>query len=423
MLRGYDIVCVSSLDWDAHWTSKQQIMHRLAAANRVLYVEEPVTLLAPFKVPARWSRWKALAPRLRQEGPGLWVLTPPPLLPFGNLRPRVNKLNQTVLAAYIRWAERRLGFREAILWTYLPTSIALVHRLRASALVYHCVDEHSAFPGFVSPEVVRSYDAALASRADLVITTAENLRASRVHLNPRTFHVPNAADVAHFRRALDPDLDLPADIAALPGPRIGVIGVHDERLDEEAVEAIAAAHPEWSVVLVGPVRPGDVDEERLRRLPNVHFLGGRPLAELPAYLKALDVALIPYKLNELSRNIFPLKLYEYLAGGVPVVSAALPELTGFAGTIYLAATPADYPGLVARALAEDGPERRAARVELAARNTWDQRVETISGLVEDVLAAREPVARGGLRPAAAAADPGAGPTRPVGGTAPGEARS
>jgi glycosyltransferase involved in cell wall biosynthesis len=248
------------------------------------------------------------------------------------------------------------------------------------------VDEHSAFPGFVSPGVVRAYDDSLTARADLVITTAENLRASRSRLNPHTFHVPNAADVDLFRQALDPELSLPADLESIPRPRIGVIGVHDERLDTDAIEAIARADATWSVILVGPVRPGDVDQARLEALPNVHLLGGRPLAELPAYLKGLDVALIPYKLNELSRNIFPLKLYEYLAGGVPVVSAALPELAGFADEILLAASPQEYPALVARALAEDSPVRRAARVALAERNTWDHRVATISGLVEDMLA-------------------------------------
>ena len=389
VLRGRDIVCVSSLDWDAHWTSKQQIMHRLAATNRILYIEEPVTMLAPLKVRALWRRWRALIPRMRRVELGLWTLTPPPLLPFGNVRPVVNRLNQWWLAHYVRWAVRRLGFRGYLLWTYLPTSVALVDRLEPAALVYHCVDEHSAFPGFVDPEVVRAYDDALTRRADLVITTAENLRTPRSALNPHTYHVANAADVAHFGRALDPELPLPPDIAVIPQPRIGVIGVHDERLDEAAIEAIALADPAWQVVLVGPVREGDVDEARLRALPNVHLLGGKALAELPAYLKALDVALIPYKLNELSRNIFPLKLFEYLAGGVPVVSAALPELAPYTGMVALAARPEDYPALVSRALADlAGPGAAAARDErarLAADNTWDGRVEEISRLVEDML--------------------------------------
>jgi glycosyltransferase involved in cell wall biosynthesis len=384
-MRGRDIVCVSSLDWDAHWTSKQQIMHRLSAANRILYVEEPVTMLAPLKVPARWRRWSALRPSIEKRSPGLWTLTPPPLLPFGNMIPLVNRVNQAVLAAYIRTAVGRLGFSEYLLWSYLPTAVHLLGRLSPAAVLYHCVDEHSAFPGFVRPEVVKSYDDVLTARADLVVTTARNLRDSRLPLNPNTHHVPNAADVEHFKRALDPGLPEPADLAALPHPRIGVVGVHDERLDLEAIEALSRAEPGWRIVLIGPIQPGDVDEDRLRRLENVKLLGSKPVAELPAYLKGLDVALIPYRLNELSRNIFPLKLFEYLAAGLPVVASALPELEPYADTVGLASGAEEFPALVREALGGDGPYKRAARVRLAEVNTWEDRVEAISALVEETL--------------------------------------
>jgi glycosyltransferase involved in cell wall biosynthesis len=152
------------------------------------------------------------------------------------------------------------------------------------------------------------------------------------------------------------------------------------------LEALARADPSWHVVLVGPVQPGDVDESRLRAFPNVHLLGGRPVDDLPAYLGALDVGLIPYKLNELTKNIFPLKLYEYLASGLPVVAAALPELESFGDVVRLAAGPAEYPGLVRTALAEDDPEARRKRASQAAGESWDKRVEEISTLVEEMLA-------------------------------------
>jgi glycosyltransferase involved in cell wall biosynthesis len=403
MLRGKDIVCVSSLDWSAMWTSKQQIMHRLAETNRVLYVEEPVTMLAPLKVPAHWRRWGAALPRLNRIDAGLWTLTPPPFLPFGNMKAVVNRANQAVLCRYIEWAMNRLYFdEEYIFWTYLPTSVVLLDHLtarpgaaegrvastgrRPCLTVYHCVDEHSAFPGFVSPETVKAYDDALTRRADLVITTSENLRLSRERLNPHTYTVLNAADVEIFNRALDPDVALPADLAAIPAPRLGVVGLHDSRLDVDAIEAIALADRSWQMVLIGPVKAGQVDEPRLRRLPNVHFLGEKPRAELPGYLKGMAAALIPYKRNELTRNIFPLKLFEYLAAGVPVVAGGLPELASFSGAIGVADGPADYPGLVRQQIESDSAEKRAARVALAAQNTWAHRVKQISGYVEEALA-------------------------------------
>jgi exopolysaccharide biosynthesis WecB/TagA/CpsF family protein len=395
MMRGRDIVCMSSLDWDAHWTSKQQIMHRLAETNRVLYVEEPVTALAPLKVPSRWSRWKAVVPELRKAQPGLWVLTPPPVSPFGNMYPWVNEANQRILGGYVNWAVRKIGMRDTILWTYLPGSIDLIDHVHPAAVVYHCVDEHSAFPGFIKPEVVKAYDDELTRRADLVLTSAENLLLSRKHLNANIHRIRHAADVGLFATALDPALPVPADIAAIPQPRIGVVGVNDERLDLDAIEALSAADPSWQIVLVGPVVPGDVDEDRLHALANVHLLGGKPVSELPAYLKGLDVALIPYRLNELSRNIFPLKLYEYLAAGIPVVAAALPELAPFAGEVALAAAPTDYPRLVREALAADSPEARAARAAAVAGETWEKRVEEMSDLVEQTWsgAARSSAAR------------------------------
>ena len=408
LLRGKDIVCISSLDWGAMWTSKQQIMHLLAGTNRILYVEEPVTMLAPLKVPRHWRRWRAIIPRMRSPEPGLWVLTPPPLLPFGNMSPLMNRMNQLVLSRYILGAAKRLRFTEdAIWWTYLPASVALIARLARKSrrapgtyapatgpVVYHCVDEHSAFPGFVSPEVVRRYDDELTQSANLVITTAENLRRSRVALNPHTYTVPNAADIEVFNRALDPATTVPSDLAAIPAPRLAVVGMHDSRLDIDALEALAEADSHWHIVLIGPVKAGQVDTSRLRDHPNIHLFGEKPRQALPGYLKGVAVALIPYKLNELTRNIFPLKLYEYLAAGLPVVAAALPELTPVAGSVLLAEEPEQYPALVRQAMAGDSPEARAARAASVAGETWEKRVEKISTLVEDMLARLERVAVG-----------------------------
>ena len=410
MIQGRDIVCMSSLDWDAHWTSKQQIMHRLAAFNRVLYVEEPVTMLAPLKVPRHWKRWGAVVPRVKSPEPGVWVVTPPPLLPFGNMRPVVNRLNQRILAAYIRHGMKRLGIGDsAILWTYVPTSAALLdllagterraggRRKRAGVdlVVYHCVDEHSAFPGFVSPHVVREYDDQLTRRADLVLTTSENLRRGRIGLNPHTYTVLNAADVEVFGRALDPGMSLPADLLDIPAPRLAVVGLHDSRLDVDALVALAEADPSWHVVLIGPVKAGQLDTTRLHSYANIHLLGEKPRHELPGYLKATAVALIPYRANELTRNIFPLKLFEYLAAGVPVVAGGLPELRRLTGVIEIADAPGDYPALVRKAMAEDGAAKREARIALAAENTWDHRVEEISRLIDEAL-----VRRAGMDPSA-----------------------
>jgi glycosyltransferase involved in cell wall biosynthesis len=390
VLRGADIICLSSADWGRMWGTMQQVMDRLAQTNRVLYVEEPVTMLAPLKVPAHWRRWRAAAPKVRHVKPGLWTLTAPPLLPFGNMRPAVNRANQTVLARYVRWAAQHLGFaKDAIVWAYLPPSVDLLDALPAQGLVvYHCVDDHSAFPGFVAPEVVRTYEDVLTGRADLVIATSEHLASARRQLNPRTYTVLNAADVDLFSRALDADLAVPADLTRIPAPRLEIIGALDYRIDLQGLEALANADPSWQLVLIGPVNSGELERSPLQHRGNVHFLGEKPYAELPGYLKGASVALIPYVHGKLTESIFPLKLFEYLAAGVPVVVGGLPELRSLAGTIGVAEGATDYPALVREALATDSPEKRAARVAFAAENTWDARVEDISRLVEDALERR-----------------------------------
>jgi glycosyltransferase involved in cell wall biosynthesis len=387
VLRGADIICLSSADWGRMWGTMQRVMDRLAQTNRVLYVEEPVTMLAPLKVPAYWRRWRAAAPQVKHLKPGLWTLTPPPLLPFGNMRPAVNRANQAVLARYVRWASHHLGFaNDAIVWAYLPPSVDLLDALPAQGLVvYHCVDDHSAFPGFVTPEVVRAYEDELTRRADLVIATSERLASTRRPFNPRTYAVLNAADVDVFSRALGPHMAVPDDLARIPAPRLEIIGALDYRIDLKGLEALADADPAWQLVLIGPVNSGELERSSLRHRANVHLLGEKPYVELPGYLKGASVALIPYVHGKLTESIFPLKLFEYLAAGVPVVAGGLPELHSLSGTIGVAETAADYPALVREALTTDSPERRAARAAFAAGNSWDARVEDISRLVEEAL--------------------------------------
>jgi glycosyltransferase involved in cell wall biosynthesis len=351
-------------------------------------------MLAPLKVPALWRRWRHLIPRLRAVEPGLWALTLPPLLPFGNMKPWVNRINQRVTAAYVRWGMRRLGFAGSpIAWAYLPGSVELLDRLGGRggaaprAIVYHCVDEHSAFPGLLDPEVVKAYDKALCERADVVIATAESLAASRRPFNPHTYTVLNAAETDLFAQALDPVTLVPADLAAIPAPRLIVVGALDYRLDLDALELLAGSDLSWHVVLVGPVKTPEVTT-RLQGRANIHLLGERPHADIPGYLRGAAVAMIPYRATSLTENIFPLKLFEYLAAGVPVVVGGLPELRRLSGSIGVAEKAEDYPVLVRKALAEDGPERRAERAALAAGNSWDARTEEISHLVEEALRGR-----------------------------------
>jgi glycosyltransferase involved in cell wall biosynthesis len=378
-LEEKDIVCVGFADWDAElWTNQQHLMSRLAARNRVLFVES-LGLRRP-QLAGRDLR--RIARRLRRalRGPrpadGLHVLSP--LVVPAHGRPGLRALNARLLRAQVRRAVQRLGLTRPVLWSYVPQAEALLDVLDPSAVVYHCVDDIAAQKG-VAGAAFRAAEARFAARADLVLASAPALAARMRTLSDRVLEAPNVADTALFAEALAPGPEDSA-ITALPQPRIVFTGaVVGTKLDLELLAAVARRRPDWAFALVGPVGAGDpgTDVSALHGLPNVHLLGPRPYAGLPAVLRAADAALIPYAVNDLTRSVFPMKVYEYLAAGLPVVATPLPALAGV-DAITTASDANAMAGALARALDEDSPARRQARSEAARGHSWDARLEQIS---------------------------------------------
>lgn len=357
-MRDRDIVCVGFADWDAElWTNQQHLMARLAQGNRVLFVES-LGLRRP-QVAARDLR--RLARRLRRglapprAVDGLHVLSPLVLPLHGRRSARA--LNARLLPAQVGRAARRLGLRRPLLWSYVPQAEALVATLQPSQIVYHCVDDIAAQKGV---------DGA-------AFTAAETRFAAGAE-------APNVADTELFARPgpVDPAM------AALPRPRIVFTGaIVATKLDVEMLARLAAARPDWSFALVGPVGAGDpgTDVSALGA-PNVHLLGPRRYDELPAVLRGADAGLIPYAVNDLTRSVFPMKVYEYLSAGLPVVSTRLPALDGLPD-IAFARDATEAERKLAELLAGDDPARRAARSQAARGHSWERRLEEIAAALED----------------------------------------
>lgn len=378
MFKGETIVCIAAADWFGMWARAQQLMTRFARqGNRILYVDPPITLLSPIKNPALFGKQRE---KLTQVEENIFVYSPPVMLPFGNMYRPINKANQYRLASRLRSVLKKINYQPTLLWSYLPASVDLVGHMKAPFLCYDCVDEHAAFPGFVKRQTVDTMERRLLGMADATFASAKELYDRKHHHASGMVFVPNGADVKHFAQAREEKLPLAAEVADLPRPVVGYIGAISQWMDQDMLVALAEKYPQWSLVLVGPA---DTDVSRLKSLPNVHLLGKKDYQTLPAYLKAFDVAVIPFKINDLTTGVNPVKLYEYLAAGKPVVSSKLPEVLPFAPTVQLASTPAEFIAQVEKSLADNNSTAVAKRVALAEENSWENRAEVMSRVITD----------------------------------------
>lgn len=377
MLEGLSIICFAH-DWEGDPTSKTHIMRILARKNRVLWVNS-IGMRKPTVSKADFQRMVAKLRRaLRgcvEVEPNLFV-TNPLVLPLPGVA-WAERLNVRILAAWLRRLCRRHGIRQPILWTFLPNVNRLVGRLGEQMVIYHCVDEYSAFSGVPREALIRM-ERDLIRRAHIVFTSSEQLCKERWPLNPSTHFVPHGVDVAHFALALDPTTAVPDDVRGLSRPVVGFFGLLADWVDLPLIRAVALARPEWSIVLIGKAA---TDLGALRGLPNVHILGQRPYATLPGYCRGFDVGIIPFRANDLTVRANPLKLREYLAAGLPVVSTPLPEVARYDGLVRLANGPDAFIAAIEAALAERSPEMVRRRAGAMRAEGWEARVAEISTLV------------------------------------------
>jgi glycosyltransferase involved in cell wall biosynthesis len=378
-----DIALLYAPPWDGPTRfSKHHLATYFAEHGaRVLYIEAPLTPLG-LKRGRAFAADLVLAQRpARRAGERLWVrrhFVPVPYHAVSRFTSRraANRLAQRLLAPIIRRDLRHLGMPSPVLIAGLPHAVDVVPFLPRRALVYHCADDYAHVRGF--PATLPELEADLCRWADLVIATSETLCRGRRTWNPNTHWVPNGADVDHFAQATAPA----ADMCELPRPVIGFVGGLSEWVDLHLIRELARSRPEWTFALVGPA---SIDTSAVRTLDNVRLLGPRPYAALPAYLAAMDVALIPFRHNPVTYHADPIKAYEYLAAGVPVVATDLPALRRLQHVLRLAGSTPSFLDQIQAALAEGRDARRDARRAEAARHSWASRFERIDALIRATL--------------------------------------
>ncbi|MCR6655760.1 MAG: glycosyltransferase [Opitutus sp.] len=367
------IICFCHLGWDWVWQRPQQFLSRFAREHDVLFVETYCTETDKSYVTARCP----------------------------TSQPRV-----TVLAMHLpakRWAEgsfidrerRRLlleflrddtdgRFEHPILWFYDPMAVTAfgAGHLAERAIVYDCMDELSQFKA-APPELIER-ERQLLRLADVVFCGGRKMRDKRLPLNPNCHFYGTGVDVAHFGKARSPQLEVDSFIASLKGPVLGYFGVVDERIDYELLAKLADARPDWHVVMVGPF--AKVDPNEFPKRPNLHFIGGRPYAELPAITKGFSACLMPFALNAATEYINPTKALEYMAAGKPVVSTAISEVkTNFARIAHIAESHDEFIQFCAREALAPSADHLRRGLRLAAANTWEAIAARMKGHILEVL--------------------------------------
>ena len=379
---GLDIVYYSSVDWDSNWQRPQQFATRLARLGKMLYISPMGTRsVRPTDIPRFWNRLTARQPARTS---GLTIQNPLWFLPFvGN--DLVNYINGKILnQIQSRWMNE-FGVREPILWVGSPSPAALeaVKKMRTRALVYDCMDH---FPHFHNGDPrIAQIELQLAAHAKVVFASSKELYSRMKEINPQTYLLPNAADFEHFSRARNLISPVPDDIADWTGPVLGYYGELASWFDFDLVAHLARDNPSWKIVLIGKLHTKPVPE--LFGLPNVRFLGPRSYQQLPSYLSRFDVCLLPFKLNQLTGSANPVKLYEYLSAGKPVVSTPLNEVLPFEHQVEVAER-GQFSLAVQRALeTKDDEERIASRQKIAMQNTWESRIEKVVAILESQIGA------------------------------------
>ncbi len=389
MITNQSFVYFGPEPWQSMWRNRHQLLSRFAQANRAIYVEPRYYVEEVLgRLRRREWGWAELAAGgLTPEAENLWIYRAPNYAPLGG-PPPVRAVTHVLRRGHLRRALASIGAARPLVWVSTPTQFDARMDLPARLRVYHIVDDYLGYY-----ELKESHRAAFAWKermlidwADLVIVVSQELLESKGAGNPKFRLLPNAVDIAAYRER---PARVPPALAGLPRPILGYIGLINMRLDLALLDGLAAAHPEWTIVLLGAVRRSGCDEllDRLASRPNVHLLPPVPAEEVPDYVKAFDVGLAPYRVTRETIHASPLKLYEYLAAGLPVVAADVPGGRLFQHVLAIASGLPEWEAAISAGLARNDPKLIAARRNAVAPHSWEARVETLSGYLTEALSA------------------------------------
>jgi glycosyltransferase involved in cell wall biosynthesis len=392
LLRGATIVCLSSIDWGFNWQQPQEVTSAFVrSGNRVLFVENTGVRRPSIKDAARlrdrlkhWSRAKGGV----TVAPNVPDILSPLLLPFPYARAAVALNERLLLRAIRRWMPARDAW-PLIVITFLPTPLAraVIHRLQPDLIVYYSADRLTETS--VQAGKLRESEPLLLAEADLVLTSSHGLQRTAAAIARRVEYFPSGVQAGEFERARLSRAGRPPAFDGLTGPIIGFTGSLRNEIDVALLTEVAGLAPDLSFVFVGPVT---ADVRHLAARANVRFLGAVPHADVVKYTASFDAGILPYVLTDYTADVMPMKLKEFIAAGLPIVSTHLPEICRFAdqnpGVISFARDAAMFAGALRAAVASDSPASVERRMAIAQQYDWTVQISQMSAWMENALAAR-----------------------------------
>lgn len=376
-LRGRDILCFSH-DWTGDPLSKTHLMRVLSRDNRILWINAIANRMPTTSskdISRIFKKLKSFTEPIREVEPNIFVLNPLAIPAYGTEAVRL--FNEKFLVAQVKKSMRKLQFADPINMIFNPAAGLLAGKLGESELIYYCVDEYTAFTG--ASNGLKEIEESLFKKSDLVIVSAEKLLADKKQFNKNTHLIRHGVDFSHFKKALDEEIVIPEEMKNLPRPIIGFHGLLADWVDYELIKKTARHFKHGSIVLIGKIA---VDAERkikiLDDVENVHFLGRKPYSDLPNYCKSFDVALNPFAISELTLAANPLKVREYLAAGLPVVSTDIPEVA-ILDHCLIGADHTEFISRIEKALENPGPQPEIS--DLVKNESWDARVDELRSII------------------------------------------
>jgi UDP-galactopyranose mutase len=361
------LVVFSHLRWNFVYQRPQHLLSRFAKDWPVFFIEEPV------HVPNVTPHWERQHPH-----PNVTIFRPCTPCPEGGFA----DAQLSYLKMLVERLVREESLERCLLWMYTPMALLLIDVFEPEVIIFDCMDELSAFD-FAPPQLVER-ERQLLKRADVVFTGGPSLYRAKQHQHSNIHLFPSSVEAEHFRQALDGLIE-PEDQAFLPHPRLGFFGVIDERIDRPLLAHLAASHPEWHIVMIGPIVK--VNPAMLPQAPNLHYLGQRSYEALPAYLAGWDVCLQPFACNAATRFISPTKTLEYMAVERPIVSTPITDVKEpYGEIIYLGDTPEAFVKACERALRSSEEERARRGEKMRAvlnKTSWDATAAAMRRLIQE----------------------------------------